>query len=129
LPRSGTKIVTRAYQRQHPPLGWIGPNRASGAVEREPIGFATEGKMNFILWLIIGGIIGWLASIVMRTDAQQGIILNVVVGIVGAFIGGLILTGGSINSAPLTLYSFLVSLLGAIILLAIVNLVRRGSIR
>lgn len=85
--------------------------------------------MGLILWLIVGGIIGWLASIIMRTDAQQGIILNVVVGIIGAFIGGLIITGGSINSAPLTLQSFLVSLLGAVILLAIVNLVRRGSIR
>jgi len=85
--------------------------------------------MGIILWLVIGGVIGWLASIVMRTDAQQGIVLNVVVGIVGAFIGGLILSGGSINNAPLTLYSFLVSLLGAIVLLAIVNLVRRGSVR
>lgn len=85
--------------------------------------------MGLILWLIVGGIIGWLASIIMRTDAQQGIILNIVVGIVGAFIGGLIVTGGSINNAPLTLYSFLVSLLGAIVLLAIVNLVRRGSVR
>ncbi|MBU3078038.1 GlsB/YeaQ/YmgE family stress response membrane protein [Sphingomonas quercus] len=85
--------------------------------------------MGIILWLIIGGVIGWLASIVMRTDAQQGVLLNVVVGIVGAFIGGLILSGGSINNAPLTLYSFLVSLLGAIVLLAIVNLVRRGTVR
>ena len=85
--------------------------------------------MGIILWLIIGGVIGWLASIIMRTDAQQGIFLNIVVGIVGAMIGGLIVTGGSINSAPLTIYSFLVSLLGAIILLAIVNLVRRGSVR
>ena len=85
--------------------------------------------MGLILWLIIGGIIGWLASIIMRTDAQQGILLNIVVGIVGAFIGGLVLSGGSINSAPLTLYSFLASLLGAVILLAIVNLVRRGRVR
>lgn len=85
--------------------------------------------MGIILWLIIGGIIGWLASIIMRTDAQQGIFLNIVVGIVGAFIGGLIISGGSINSAPLTLTSFLVSLLGAVVLLAIVNLVRRGSVR
>ncbi|WEK44087.1 MAG: GlsB/YeaQ/YmgE family stress response membrane protein [Candidatus Sphingomonas colombiensis] len=85
--------------------------------------------MGIILWLIIGGVIGWLASIIMRTDAQQGIFLNVVVGIVGAFIGGMILSGGSINSAPLTVTSFLVSLLGAVILLAIVNLVRRGSVR
>jgi uncharacterized membrane protein YeaQ/YmgE (transglycosylase-associated protein family) len=85
--------------------------------------------MGLILWLIVGGVIGWLASIVMRTDAQQGIILNIIVGIIGAFIGGLIFSGGSINNAPLTVYSFLVSLLGAIILLAIVNLVRRGSMR
>jgi uncharacterized membrane protein YeaQ/YmgE (transglycosylase-associated protein family) len=89
----------------------------------------VEDNMGLIIWLIIGGIIGWLASIIMRTDAQQGIILNIVVGIVGAFLGGLIFTGGSINSAPLTLTSFLVSLVGAIILLAIVNLIRRGSVR
>jgi uncharacterized membrane protein YeaQ/YmgE (transglycosylase-associated protein family) len=85
--------------------------------------------MNLILWLVVGGVIGWLASIIMRTDAQQGIFLNIIVGIVGAFIGGLIINGGSINNAPLNLTSFLVSLLGAIVLLGIVNLVRRGSVR
>ena len=85
--------------------------------------------MGIIVWLIIGGIVGWLASIIMRTDAQQGIILNIVVGIVGAIIGGLVTGGGNINNAGLTLSTFLVSLLGAIILLAIVNLVRRGSVR
>jgi len=85
--------------------------------------------MNIILWLIVGGVIGWLASIIMRTDAQQGIFLNIVVGVVGAFIGGLIISGGSINNAPLNVTSFLVSLLGAVILLAIVNLVRRGRVR
>ena len=85
--------------------------------------------MGLIIWLIIGGVIGWIASMIMRTDGQQGILLNIVVGIIGAFIGGLIFSGGSINNQPLTLYSFLVSLLGAIILLAIVNLIRRGSVR
>lgn len=85
--------------------------------------------INLIIWLIVGGVIGWLASIIMRTDAQQGIFLNIIVGIVGAFIGGLIISGGSINNAPLNIQSFLVSLLGAIILLAIVNLIRRGSVR
>ena len=85
--------------------------------------------MGIIIWLVIGGVIGWLASIIMRTDAQQGIFLNIVVGIVGAFIGGLIISGGSINNAPLNLTTFLVSLLGAVILLAIVNMVRRGSVR
>jgi len=86
--------------------------------------------MGFIVWLIIGGIIGWLASLVMRTDGQQGIILNIVVGIVGAVIAGLIFGGGNINTSdPLDLTNILYSLLGAIILLAIVNLVRRGSVR
>ncbi|APR51394.1 GlsB/YeaQ/YmgE family stress response membrane protein [Sphingomonas koreensis] len=84
--------------------------------------------VGIIVWLVVGGVVGWLASLVMRTDAQQGILLNIVVGIVGAFIGGLIFSGGSINSG-VTVYSFIVSLVGAIILLAIVNLVRRGSVR
>lgn len=85
--------------------------------------------MGIILWLIVGGVIGWIASMIMRTDGQQGIFLNIIVGIVGAFIGGLIFSGGSINNAGLTLTSFLVSLLGAVILLGIVNLVRRGRVR
>lgn len=85
--------------------------------------------IGIIIWLVVGGVVGWLASIVMRTDAQQGILLNIVVGVVGAFIGGMIFSGGSINNAGLSLYSFLVSLVGAVILLAIVNLVRRGSVR
>ncbi|MBV9839930.1 MAG: GlsB/YeaQ/YmgE family stress response membrane protein [Sphingomonadaceae bacterium] len=85
--------------------------------------------MGIILWLIVGGVVGWLASIVMRTDAQQGIVLNIVVGIVGAFLGGLIMGRGEINNSGLTLETFLVSLVGAIILLAIVNLVRRGTVR
>ena len=84
--------------------------------------------MGLIVWLIVGGIIGWLASLIMRTDAQQGIFLNIIVGIVGAFIGGLLITGGSISTG-LSLQSFIVSLLGAVILLAVVNLVRRGSVR
>lgn len=83
--------------------------------------------MGLIILIIIGGILGWLASIVMRTDAQQGILLNVVVGIVGAVIAGL-LFGGSINQA-ITIETFLYSLIGAVILLAIVNLIRRGTVR
>ena len=85
--------------------------------------------IGILVWLIVGGIVGWLASIVMRTNAQQGILLNIIVGIVGAFIGGMIFSGGNINQQPLDLSAFLVSLVGAIILLAIVNLVRRGSVR
>ena len=83
--------------------------------------------MGLIVWLIVGGVIGWLASLIMRTDGQQGILLNIVVGIIGAFIGGL-LFGGSINQG-ITVMGFVVSLVGAVILLAIVNLFRRGKVR
>ncbi len=86
--------------------------------------------MGFIIWLVIGGIVGWIASMIMKTDGQQGIVLNVIVGIIGAVIAGLIFGGGNINNAnPLDLTNILWSLLGAVILLAIVNLVRRGSVR
>lgn len=89
--------------------------------------------MNILIWLVIGGVIGWLASLVMRTDGQQGIILNVVVGIVGALLGGWLISplvgAGTINSGDLSLGSIGVSFLGAVILLAIVNLFRRGSVR
>ena len=84
--------------------------------------------IGIIVGLVVGGVVGWLASLLMRTDAQQGIILNIVVGIVGAFIAGLIIGGGSINQ-DITVESFLWSLLGAVVLLAIVNLIRRGSVR
>lgn len=89
--------------------------------------------MNFIIWIVIGGILGWLASMVMKTDAQQGLILNIVVGIVGALLGGWLLAPlfgtGTINQNDFSVSSLLVSFLGAIILLAIVNLLRRGSAR
>ena len=88
--------------------------------------------MSFILWLIVGGIVGWLASLIMKTDGQQGILLNVVVGIVGAFVGGWLISPmvgmGTINEG-FSIGSVVVSLIGAIILLAIVNLFRRGSVR
>lgn len=88
--------------------------------------------MGIIVWLIVGGVVGWLASIIMRTNAQQGILLNVIVGIVGALLAGFIISPligvGTINEG-VTLASFLVSLVGAVILLAIVNLFRRGSVR
>ncbi len=84
--------------------------------------------IGFIIWIVVGGIIGWLASIVMRTDAQQGILLNIIVGIVGAFLAGLVMGGGSINQ-NINLTSILASLVGAIVLLAIVNLFRRGRVR
>jgi uncharacterized membrane protein YeaQ/YmgE (transglycosylase-associated protein family) len=85
--------------------------------------------INLILWLLLGALIGWLASMVMRTDAQQGAILNIIVGIIGAMIGGFLFGSSTINSNVFDLTSLLVSFVGAIILLAIVNLVRRGAVR
>ncbi len=89
--------------------------------------------MNLIIWLVVGGILGWVASLIMKTDGQQGIVLNVVVGIVGALIAGFVLAPmfgtGTINSNDFSASGLLVSLLGAAILLAIVNMFRRGSPR
>ena len=89
--------------------------------------------MNFLIWLLVGGLLGWVASMVMKTDGQQGIILNVVVGIVGALIAGFLIAPmfgtGTINTNDFSVSGLLVSFLGAAILLAIVNLVRRGSVR
>lgn len=89
--------------------------------------------INFIVWIIVGGLLGWIASMIMRTDAQQGPLLNIIVGIVGAFLAGLILNpligGGNINSGDFSLSGLLISLLGAVVLLAIVNLLRRGTVR
>ena len=89
--------------------------------------------MNFIIWLIVGGIIGWLASMIMKTDAQQGIILNVIVGIIGSFLGGWLIAPllgtGTVNSGDFSIMGLVSSLIGAVILLAIVNLFRRGRVR
>jgi uncharacterized membrane protein YeaQ/YmgE (transglycosylase-associated protein family) len=91
-------------------------------------------RMNILIFLIVGGVIGWIASMIMRTDAQQGVILNIIVGIVGSALGGLLLAplleiptltqGGGLNLASLG-----VSLGGSVILLAMWNLIQRGQIR
>jgi uncharacterized membrane protein YeaQ/YmgE (transglycosylase-associated protein family) len=89
--------------------------------------------MNIIIMLIVGGLIGWIASMIMRTNAQQGMILNIVVGIVGALLAGLLLAPlfgtGSITQGDFSLSGLLISLVGAVVLLAIVNLFRRGTVR
>ena len=89
--------------------------------------------MNFIVWLVLGGVIGWLASIVMKTDGQQGLFLNVVVGIVGAMLGGWLISPmvgvGTINQDNFSMGAMLVSFVGAVLLLGIVNLLRRNAIR
>jgi uncharacterized membrane protein YeaQ/YmgE (transglycosylase-associated protein family) len=85
--------------------------------------------MNFIVWLIVGGLLGWVASMIMGTNDRQGLVLNVVVGIVGAALGGFLLAPmlgtGTINQGDLSMSSLVVSLLGALILLAIVGFFRR----
>ena len=85
--------------------------------------------MNLIIWLVLGGLVGWLASILMKTDAQQGLLLNVVVGIVGAMVSGWLISPlvgvATINQDNFSLPGLLVSFVGAVILLAVVNLFRR----
>lgn len=74
--------------------------------------------MDFLLYLVFGGIVGWIASMIMGTDAQQGILGNIIVGIVGAFLGGLIMNAfGQSGATGISLYSFLVALLGSVVLL------------
>jgi uncharacterized membrane protein YeaQ/YmgE (transglycosylase-associated protein family) len=89
--------------------------------------------MNILVWLVIGGLVGWVASMIMRTDGQQGIFLNVVVGIVGAVIGGYFISpmlgSSTINQGNFSIAGLFVSLVGAVILLAVVNLLRRGRAR
>src|SRR5687767_3161624 len=97
--------------------------------KRNPL---RRSLMGIIIWLVIGGIVGWLASIIMKRDGSQGILMNVIVGIVGALLGGFLISPlvgvGTINDG-VSLGSILVSLVGAVILLAIVNLFKRGSVR
>jgi uncharacterized membrane protein YeaQ/YmgE (transglycosylase-associated protein family) len=89
--------------------------------------------MNIIIWLVVGGVIGWLASIVMKTNGSQGLILNVVVGVIGAALAGWFISPlvgvGTINQDNFSLPALIVSFIGAVILLGIVNLVRRGTAR
>jgi uncharacterized membrane protein YeaQ/YmgE (transglycosylase-associated protein family) len=87
--------------------------------------------MNFIILVIVGGVIGWVASLIMRRFAQQDIFLNLVVGAVGSLLSGVLITPllgeASITSGEIAVVTILVSLLGAITLLTLVNLVRRGN--
>ena len=89
--------------------------------------------MNFFIWLFVGAIIGWVASKIMRTDAQQGIFLNMVVGIVGSMIGGFLISPlvgvGTINQRDFSAAGLFVSLVGAVILLGIANFISRGRVR
>ena len=89
--------------------------------------------MNIIVWLIIGGLIGWVASMAMGTNGRQGILLNVVVGIIGAALGGWLFGGAlstsTINQGNLSFSGIMVSLVGAIILIAALKMFRGGASR
>lgn len=82
--------------------------------------------MGILLWVLFGGLVGWVASMIMGTNAQQGLILNIIVGIIGAVVGGFIMDLlGFGGVSGFTLYSFLVALLGAVILVWIVKAIRQ----
>lgn len=83
--------------------------------------------MEILIWIVFGAIVGWIGSLIMGTDGQQGIILNIVVGIIGAVLGGYIMNFfGASGVTGFNLYSFIVALVGAVVLLSIVRLVRSG---
>jgi uncharacterized membrane protein YeaQ/YmgE (transglycosylase-associated protein family) len=89
--------------------------------------------LDFFAWVILGALLGWIASLIMGLDEHKGMLLNVVVGIVGAFLAGLLLSPwlgiGTIGAGGFSLPALLVSLLGAVILLALINLFRPNSAR
>lgn len=89
--------------------------------------------MNIVIWLVVGGVIGWAASLLMGTDGRQGVILNVVVGIVGAALGGWLFgsafSTSTINEGNLSIGGIVVSLLGAVILIAILKFLRSATSR
>ncbi|MCK9360841.1 GlsB/YeaQ/YmgE family stress response membrane protein [Patescibacteria group bacterium] len=82
--------------------------------------------MDIIIWIVFGGIAGWIASMIMKTDVQQGILLNVVVGIIGAVIGGWLMSMfGGTGVTGFNIYSFIVAIIGSIVFLAILKAIRR----
>ena len=86
--------------------------------------------MSIILWLVFGALVGWVASLIMKTDAQQGALLNIIVGVVGAVLGGWLFSlFGYSDVTGFNVYSFIVALVGAVVLIAIVRAVTRSSRR
>lgn len=89
--------------------------------------------MGFIIWILVGALVGWIASLIMKTDGQQGSILNIVIGIVGAWVGGYLISPmlgiATINQDALSIPAILVSIVGAVIVIAIWNMIRKGTAR
>jgi uncharacterized membrane protein YeaQ/YmgE (transglycosylase-associated protein family) len=83
--------------------------------------------MNIILWIIFGALAGWIASLIMKTNREQGLLTDIIVGIVGAFIGGFIFNLFGVGGVDgFNIGSLLVAIVGAVVLLAIVKAVRRA---
>src|SRR5688572_11659719 len=138
--KAADMLCAQGYTHWHEGFGMFAANeggRRSRAARSTSAPKFNQRKgqdvINLIAWLVVGGILGWVASMIMRTDAQQGVGLNIVVGIIGALIAGFLISPlvglPTINDGAFNLGSMLVSLLGAVILLAIVNLFRRGRVR
>ena len=83
--------------------------------------------MSFILWLIIGALAGWIASMIMKTNAQQGLLIDIIVGIIGAFIGGYVVSFFGVDPDANLIISLVTAVIGAVILLAIIKAVRRNT--
>lgn len=83
--------------------------------------------VNIILWIVIGGLAGWIASMIMKRDASMGAVANVVVGIVGAIIGGFLVSLLGYDISVFSLVGLLVAILGAVILLAIIGALQRSA--
>jgi uncharacterized membrane protein YeaQ/YmgE (transglycosylase-associated protein family) len=83
--------------------------------------------MGIILWIIFGGLVGWIASLIMSTDSQQGLVLNVIIGIVGAMIGGWLMTFmGEGGVSGFNVYSFAVAIVGAVVLIGLAKVLKLG---
>lgn len=82
--------------------------------------------MGILSWIVLGGLAGWVASIIMKKNASMGIIANIVVGVIGAFIGGFVMSYvGGWAVTGFNIKSFVVALVGAVILLAVLNLFKK----
>jgi uncharacterized membrane protein YeaQ/YmgE (transglycosylase-associated protein family) len=86
--------------------------------------------MSWLAWIIIGGVAGWLASMVMKTNARQGLLMDIIVGIIGAVIGGFLLNAvGMSGVTGFNIWSLLVAFIGAVVLLGVLRLLsRRGAL-
>ncbi len=82
--------------------------------------------MEFLLWIVLGGLAGWLASMIMKTDRQQGLLMNIVLGVIGAIIGGFVMNlFGASGVTGFNLYSLIVAIIGSVILIWAGKLVYR----